>query len=492
MLSSNGGGSMIGQLSIPGILYVVHITFTIVLSVIILLDNNHPEVSFAWLLAIIFLPYIGALLYLMGGINWKKYKIVKQRPEITFQKELGSILKKQKVFMGELSSTIDNDIAKTMILSLQSSNSIITLNNTTEIFSTGELFFQSFLEDLDNAKQSIHIEYFIFRDDKIGNRIADILKRKALEGLPVRILFDGVGCFNKMSKKFKRDLTKAGIDTKYFLDPANVFSGRLLNYCNHRKIAVIDGEIAYTGGMNIGDEYIDGGRQFESWRDTHIKLEGESVHMLQSVFLSDWYNSGGEKIEGDTYFPSVIDKEDNLPMQIVVSGPDSDWYSLEKLFFNMIMNSNRVVYVQTPYFIPSHSMLNALETTALCGVEVNLMITGNPDKKIPFWVAGTYFDSLIEAGVNIYLYKKGFLHSKVLIVDDTVSTVGSCNMDIRSFHLNYEVNAVYYNKEINIKLIKQFKEDLLYCIKIDKSSRSKLSVVKKLRNSIFRIFSPVL
>ncbi len=428
----------------------------------------------------------------MGGINWKKYKIVKQRPEITFQKELGSILKKQKVFMGELSSTIDNDIAKTMILSLQSSNSIITLNNTTEIFFTGELFFQSFLEDLDNAKQSIHIEYFIFRDDKIGNRIAVILKRKALEGLPVRILFDGVGCFNKMSKKFKRDLTKAGIDTKYFLDPANVFSGRLLNYCNHRKIAVIDGKIAYTGGMNIGDEYIDGGRQFESWRDTHIKLEGESVHMLQSVFLSDWYNSGGEKIEGDTYFPSVIDKEDNLPMQIVVSGPDSDWYSLEKLFFNMIMNSNRVVYVQTPYFIPSHSMLNALETTALCGVEVNLMITGNPDKKIPFWVAGTYFDSLIEAGVNIYLYKKGFLHSKVLIVDDTVSTVGSCNMDIRSFHLNYEVNAVYYNKEINIKLIKQFKEDLLYCIKIDKSSRSKLSVVKRLRNSIFRIFSPVL
>ena len=428
----------------------------------------------------------------MGGINWKKYKIVKQRPEITFQKELGTILVRQKVFMGELSSQIDNDIAKTMVLSLQSSNSIITLNNTLEIFYSGDCFFNSFKKDLEGASESIHIEYYIFRDDIIGSQIADILKRKALAGLPVRILFDGVGCFNKMSKKFKRDLSKAGIKTKYFLDPANVFTGRLLNYCNHRKIAVIDGKIAYTGGMNIGDEYLDGGKKFNTWRDTHIKLQGESVHMLQSVFLSDWYNSGGENINDEGYFPELEEIEGNLPMQIVVSGPDSDWYSLEKLYFNMIMNSNRIVYVQTPYFIPSTSLQNALETTALSGVEVNLMITGNPDKKIPFWVAQTYFDSLIAAGVNIYLYKKGFLHSKVLIVDDTISTVGSCNMDIRSFHLDYEVNAVIYNKKVTARLIEQFNNDLLFCIKINKEDHKKLNVFKRLRNSIFRIFSPVL
>lgn len=483
---------MIAQLSIPSILYGVYIIFTITLVVIILLDNNHPEVSFAWLMAIIFLPYFGAVLYLMGGVNWKKYKIVKQSPEITFQKELGSILSRQKVFMGELSSQIDNDIAKTMVLSLQSSNSIITLNNSSEIFYSGEQFFNTFQKDLEKALESIHIEYFIFRDDIIGNKIADILKRKANDGLSVRVLFDGVGCFNKMSKKFKKDLSKAGIQTKYFLDPANVFSGRLLNYCNHRKIAVIDGSIAYTGGMNIGDEYIDGGKKFNTWRDTHIRLQGESVHMLQSVFLSDWYNSGGESIKEEGYFPEVEELDGNLPMQIVVSGPDSNWYSLEKLFFNMIMNSNRIVYVQTPYFIPSSSLQNALETTALSGVEVNLMITGNPDKKIPFWVAGTYFDSLIDAGVNIYLYRRGFLHSKVLIVDDTISTVGSCNMDIRSFHLDYEVNAVYYSKEITAKLIEQFNKDLRFCIKIRKEDRKKLNVFKRLRNSVFRIFSPVL
>jgi cardiolipin synthase A/B len=483
---------MISQISIPGILYAVYILFTIILVIRILLDNNHPEVSFAWLLAVIFLPYIGAGLYLMGGINWKKFKIVKQRPEITFKKELGSSISRQKKFMGEISSRIDNDIAKTMVLSLQSSNSIITLNNYSELFFTGEELFKSLLNDLSNAKKSIHIEYYIYRDDRIGNKIADILKKKVSEGLTVKILFDGVGCFNKMSKKFKKNLTRAGIETKYFLDPGNVFTGRLLNYCNHRKITVIDGEIAYTGGMNIGDEYIDGGKKFNYWRDTHIRLKGESVHMLQSVFLSDWHNSGGEKQHKSEYFPEVEDTEENIPMQIVVSGPDSDWYSLEKLFFNMIMNSNRVVYVQTPYFIPSNSLLNALETTALSGVEVNLMITGNPDKKIPFWVAHTYFDSLIDAGVNIFLYKKGFLHSKVLIVDETISTVGSCNMDIRSFHLDYELNAVYYNKAITARLIEQFKIDLKYCIKINNTDRKKLSVIKRLRNSVFKIVAPLL
>jgi len=305
-------------------------------------------------------------------------------------------------------------------------------------------------------------------------------------------LFDGVGCFSKMSRKFKKTLSAAGVNTKLFLDPANVFSGRLLNYCNHRKIVVVDGSVAYTGGMNIGDEYIDGGTKFDYWRDTHIRLEGESVHMLQSIFLADWYNSGGEKIESLDYFPEINETYENLPMQIVVSGPDSEWYSLEKLFLNIIMNANGFVYIQSPYFIPNSSLLNALETTALSGVEVNLMITGNPDKRIPFWVAQTYFESLLAAGVNIFLYNKGFLHSKIIIVDDTISTVGSCNMDIRSFHLDYEVNAVYYNRKKTAELTKQFIFDLQFCKKLTKKDNKKLNVFFRLRNSIFKIIAPVL
>ncbi len=483
---------MSGIFTFPGVIYTVYIVFALILITRILLDNNHPEVSFAWILSIIFLPYIGAFFYLLSGINWKKYKIVKQRPEIAFQKQLGSILARQKDFMHNLSSQIDNDVAKTMVLALQSSNSIITRNNSSDMFFSGRHLFDSLLQDLENASKSIHMEYFIFKDDNIGLQIADILKRKAMEGLKVRVLFDGVGCFSKMSRKFKKDLSAAGVNTKYFLDPANVFSGRLLNYCNHRKIVVVDGAIAYTGGMNIGDEYIDGGIKFDNWRDTHIRLEGESVHMLQSIFLSDWYNSGGEKIESLDYFPEIKETYENLPMQIVVSGPDSDWYSLEKLFLNIIMNANGIVYIQSPYFIPNSSLLNALETTALSGVEVNLMITGNPDKKIPFWVAHTYFESLLAAGVNIFLYKKGFLHSKLIIADDTISTVGSCNMDIRSFHLDYEVNAVYYSRKKTAELIKQFNYDLQFCERLTNKDNKKLNVFSRLRNSIFKIIAPVL
>ncbi len=483
---------MSGVITVPGIIYTIYIIFAFILITRILLDNNHPEVSFAWILSIIFLPYIGAFFYLLSGINWKKHKIVKQRPEIAFQKQLGSILARQKDFMHNLSNKLDNDVAKTMVLALQSSNSIITLNNSSQIFFSGRQLFDSLLQDLENATKSIHLEYFIFKDDNIGRQIADILKKKSMEGVLVRVLFDGVGCFSKMSRNFKKSLSAAGVNTKYFLDPANVFSGRLLNYCNHRKIVAIDGMVAYTGGMNIGDEYIDGGTKFDYWRDTHIRLEGESVHMLQSIFLADWYNSGGEKLESLDYFPEINETYENLPMQIVVSGPDSDWYSLEKLFLNIIMNANGIVYIQSPYFIPNSSLLNALETTALSGVEVNLMITGNPDKRIPFWVAQTYFESLLAAGVNIFLYKKGFLHSKMIIVDDTISTVGSCNMDIRSFHLDYEVNAVYYNREKTAELTRQFIYDLQFCKKIGKKDNKKLNVFYRLRNSIFKIIAPVL
>ncbi len=483
---------MSGIISITGVFYVGYILFTIILVVRILLDNNSPEVSVAWILSILFLPYLGAVLYILGGINWKKHKILKHRPEITFQEELGPILSRQKGIMGSLSTTIDNDIAKTITLALQSSSAVITMNNSSRLFLSGEELFESLISDLQGAEKSIHLEYYIFRSDNIGNRIADILKAKSEQGLEVRILFDGVGCFSKMSRKFKRSLRDSGIIVKYFLDPTNVLAGRLLNYCNHRKIVVIDGDIAYTGGMNIGDEYLDGGKKFNSWRDTHVRLEGEVVHMLQSVFLSDWINSGGESLETPKYFPHTETRMENLPMQIVVSGPDSDWFSLEKLYLSVIMNANGVVYLQTPYFIPSTSLLNALETAALCGVEVNLMITGIPDKKIPFWVAHTYFDTLLSAGVNIYLYQQGFLHSKVLIVDDTISTVGSCNVDIRSFHLNYEINTVYYSRKITQQLVESFKTDLQFCTKINNTDRKKLNVLGRLRNSIFRIISPVL
>ncbi len=480
-------------LSPAKILYYIYLAVVIVITIRILLDNKSPESSAGWLLAVIFLPYAGAVLYLMGGVNWKKRKILKHLPEVRFKNELGPILEHQKNFMQNLPAEVDTDILKTATLSLQSGNSVLSVNNRSEFFFSGYEKFSSLLKDLEEAEETIHIEYFIFKEDETGRKVSEILKKKASEGLEVRIIFDGVGCFNRMSWKFKRELKEAGVQIKYFLDPMNVLSGRLLNYCNHRKIVVIDGRTGYTGGMNIGDEYITGGEKFDSWRDTHIKVEGEVVHLLQTVFLSDWENSGGEKLGKEKYFPEIGSvSQKALPMQVLVSGPDSDWFSLEKLYMNMISNADREVYIQSPYFIPSSSIQNALETASLSGVDVHLMITGIPDKLIPFWVAHTYWETLLSAGVKIYLYQEGFLHAKMVVADEKIATIGSCNMDIRSFHLDYELNLIYYDSSIAIELKNRFFEDMKGCREINEKDLQKRGFFYRLRNSAFRIIAPIL
>lgn len=478
--------------TIGSYLLTIYFLFVVVLTIRILLDNKPPEVSVAWLLAIYFLPYLGAAIYLLSGVNWKKKKIMKQLPEKTFQTFLGPVLEQQMEFMRGEWDNINNDIAKNISLALKSGNAIITLHNSVELYYRGDPFFEDLIRDIENAEDSIHMEFFIYRSDELGRRIREILEKKTKEGVKVRMIFDGVGCFNTMSWKFKRELKESKIDARYFLNPMNVLSGRLLNYCNHRKIVVIDGKIGYTGGMNIGLEYLNGGQRFHSWRDSHIRVEGEAVQMLQGVFLSDWHNSGGDSIQDARFFPVADRDKRQLPMQVVCSGPDSDWNSLRMMFANLIHNANERIYIQSPYFVPEQTIMNALITAALGGVEVNLMMTGVPDKRIPFWVAYTYFEELLNAGVNLYLYKGGFFHSKTMTIDDIMATIGSCNMDVRSFHLDYEVNTFFYDDKIAGELIEKFHEDSAECRKISRSDIWDLTFWGRLRNSIFRIMAPLL
>ncbi|MFO7848339.1 MAG: cardiolipin synthase [Spirochaetia bacterium] len=479
-------------ITLSSLLLFFYFLFVVVLTIRILLDNKTPEVSIAWLLAIYFLPYIGAAIYLLSGVNWKKKKIMKQLPEKTFEKFLGPVLEQQMEFMKGEWDNIENDIVKNITLGIKSGNSIITLNNAVEMFHQGYPFFEKLFQDLENAVDTINMEFFIFRSDEIGRRIKDILERKAEEGVKVKMIFDGVGCFNKMSRRFKKELQMSKIETRYFLNPMNVLSGRLLNYCNHRKIVVVDGKTGYTGGMNIGLEYIDGGKRFHSWRDSMVRVEGEAVQMLQGVFLSDWYNSGGEMVHDAGFFPEAEQRTQQLPMQIVCSGPDSEWNSLRMMFAGLIHNANDKIYIQSPYFVPETTIMNALTTAALSGVEVHLMMTGIPDKRIPFWVAQTYFEELIGAGVYVHLYEKGFLHSKTMVIDGSIATIGSCNIDVRSFNLDYEVNAFFYSEKIAADLIEKFNEDSAECRSISASDIREVTFVGRLRNSVFRIIAPLL
>jgi cardiolipin synthase A/B len=477
--------------------YIIYIIFAIGLAVQLLLDNKTPQSTFAWILAIFLIPYAGGIIYLLVGLNWRRRKLVQVRPEEIFGQRMKKLLDLQSDQIEAAYNSLGSDVSKILTVTMRTGNAIVTQDNKLDLIHTGKEKFEYLIADLENARKSIHMEYFIFRDDEIGSRIISILERKAREGVVVRLLVDGAGSRPTLSGKGRRRLRKGPIEFRNFLDPANLVSAWLINYSMHRKIVIIDGSIAYTGGMNIGMEYIDGKPRFSSWRDTHLRFtRGGVVVLLESIFIADWMNSGGD-VEAFEKYPEYEEIEEVgdsmlFPVQILSSGPDSKWYSIHKLYLTMISNANRKVLIQSPYFVPDESIAAAIETAALTGVEVALMMTGRPDKLIPFWVAHTFFEPLLKAGVRIFLYEAGFFHVKALIIDDLVVTVGSCNMDQRSFFLDYELNAVVYDQRTAIEMAEQFERDLECCREVTLADYEAISRAGKFRNSVFRTIAPLL
>ncbi|AHC15327.1 cardiolipin synthase [Salinispira pacifica] len=479
------------------LLSLISLGVTLFTSMVIILDDTKSsETTIAWLLVIFLFKWIGVLFYVLLGINWKKRKIVQQKPEDIFGSFLQPVLQRQQDFISRLIETHESesysDMTKLMRMLLSGNNSIITLNNRIRFFHNGKDAFASMFHDLKRARETIHMEFYIWRSDELGEELKEILIERARNGVDVKLIFDGLGSFGKISYAYRRELKEAGIRFSYFLD-LNLAPARLkINYRNHRKVVVIDGRKAYTGGINVGKEYIDGGSKFEQWRDTALRITGDSVMMLQALFLIDWASSGNEQVLDGKLFPAFHPGERQTPVQIAFSGPDSRWSSIEQLFFLMITNANTDIWIQSPYFIPSQGILHALQSAALSGVNVHLMMTGIPDKHPPFWAAHTYFPGLVDAGVKLYLYRRGFLHSKTVVADSKICSVGSCNMDMRSFHINFEANAVIYDEDLSRQLVDQFRRDLAFCEEVTHASLTSQSPFIKLRNSILRIFSPIM
>ncbi len=480
------------------IVTLISILITVMTAIIILLDESKTsESTISWLLMIFIFQWIGVIFYILLGINWKKGKIVQQKPEDIFGKYLSTALKRQGEY---IKSSLENnnndeqynDKVKAIRLLMNGNNSILTLNNRLKLYFDGKEAFDDLINDLERAQDSIHMEFFIWRSDELGEKIKEILIKKAIEGVDVKLIFDGLGSFGKISFKYRRDLKENGIQFKYFLDLNSAVSRLKINYRNHRKVVIIDGRKGYTGGMNVGQEYIDGGSRFHSWRDTALRLTGDSVMLLQALFLIDWKSSGNEQVLDDKLFPAFHPADVQIPMQIAVSGPDSRWSSIEQLYFLLITNANEEVWIQSPYFIPSDGILKAMQASALSGVKINLMMTGVPDKMPPYWAAQTYFKTLLESGVRIFKYRRGFLHSKYMVADREIATVGTCNMDIRSFHINFEVNTVIYDHLTSSELVDQFTRDLQSCSEVTLSKLQKQSLFARTRNSILKIFSPIM
>ncbi len=485
-----------------GITLIAIFLYVLFLIVILLLDNRSPQSFLAWMLILILLPPVGIILYIFVGKNWRKAKnkIMQYSPEDTIKSYYLKDIKKQESDINAIPKhSSDYNISMIANTCLRTSSAMLTKNNNIKIYFQGENYFDDLIEALEKAQAHIHIETFILHSDTLGLKLKEILIKKAREGIAVRVIADGLGCMFKIHDGYVKNLKKAGVEFFYFHDPLSPFFAKYINYRNHRKIIVIDGMTAFTGGMNIGLEYINGGKYFKNWRDTHIRLKGESVLYLQNIFLSDWDNLNKRKASD---YPSIMDDivnvsagyniDEYLPIQIISSGPDSRWDAIHIVYSRMITEARKYVYIQSPYFIPDDGIFHDMINTSLSGVEVSLMITGVPDKPVAWWAAHTYFSKLLEAGVKIYLYKKGFLHSKNVIIDDNVVSVGSCNMDIRSLLLHYEVNAVIYDSDITLQFKNQFLNDIKDCEEITLAVWTKRNIFVRLRNSLCRIISPLL
>ena len=518
----------------------IHYLIIIILAVAVLLSDKSPNAMLAWIFTIFTFPLGGAILYLLFGINWRRNKIISKKMKgeerklysriFNFmQRDVSDIFRSKDFFYYNRLENLDKNADKmseteikkkirnqidTMIANIglpdqqreivkmlyEAEGTFLTNNDSYRLFYGGKEAFDSILADIENAKSTIYMEYFIWKADELGERIKNALLKKAKEGVKIKLLFDGVGTW-KLPRKYKKELRNAGIKIRWFLDVKFFISK--MNYRNHRKIALIDNDIVHTGGMNVGQEYIDGGKRFDGWRDTNIRITGEIIGQYLAIFVTDWLNSGGK----DDFIEDMkreavqeleeqkpIDRQEKLEylMQVSSSGPDTEWTTLKYLYSKMIATAKKEVLIQSPYFVPDTDLISQLKMAALSGVKIKLMVTGVPDKKMPYWIAESYFAELIEAGIKIFRYKAGFLHSKNVIVDEKISTMGTCNFDMRSFEINYEVNSVFYNEEISKDLKAQFIKDLEVCEKFDEARLKKVTFIKRLRNSVFKLISPIM
>ena len=474
-----------------GYAYFIYYIYIILASIYLICDNRKTSSTIAWLMIFIFFPP-GVLLYIVFG---KDHRIVGKRGRLTelkLTRNFSFILHKLIDDHDEIiKKSISEKNNKLITLLDENSYSLLSENNDVRIIQDGEEKFNLLMDDVKNAKSFIHMAYFIWREDELTLKFKDILIKKAQEGLEVRILIDAVGSYF-LSTKYIKELSNAGVKIYHYFDFSYFFSLHTINYRNHRKIVVIDGTIGYTGGMNMGKEYVDGAFGHDCWRDTHLRIVGESVKSLNGVFAFEWETTTEQKIYEKKYFPQIKSGIGNTKMQITVSGPDSKWESIKQMYFEMICSAKKNVYIQTPYFVPDESLIDAMKTAALSGRDVKIMVTGVPDKKIPYWVAFTYFKELLDAGVKIYHYNRCFLHSKTIVTDSEIAAVGTANFDIRSFSINYELMAVLYDKKLSVQLEKDFEADLKHCSEMTVEKYNDISRLSRFRNSAARLMSPIL
>lgn len=475
------------------ILFLINFIFAITIT---FLERRNVSASWAWLMVLSFIPIGGFILYIILGQNLSRRKI------FTWDKRaydyIDHQVAKQKEELIKANHPFDHPLTQEykdlLMMNMAIGQSPYSDNNQVEIFTDGYEKFDALFKDIANAKKHIHIVYYIIQNDKYGNKLLEALIEKANEGVEIRLLYDDAGS-RRISKKRIRQLIHAGGYAKAFFPGKLPIINLRINFRNHRKLVIIDHEIGYIGGFNVGEEYLSLNPKFGYWRDTHLRVIGDAVNLLQSRFMLDWAQASGEQMDWQEDYYNLNRQQKRIGdvgIQVISSGPDSEWEQIKKCYIRMILDAKKYVYLQTPYFIPDDSVLDAIRIASLSGVDVRIMIPSKPDHPFVYWATYSYVGDALKGGARVFVYDNGFLHAKTLVVDDKVATVGTANIDVRSFRLNFEVIALLYNENSAIQLREAFEDDLIHSHELTYEVYKKRSLFIRFKESISRLLSPVL
>lgn len=466
-------------------LYWLYMIAAVITSLTVVLNNRIPIKTIAWVMVILAMPFIGLVIYIFFGRDHRRRRLIGRR-------FLSQIQKKSLLMHAhsEENLRIPERYSRLVNFFENIADAYPTEKSDIEIISDGKQFFDRLTEEIMQAKDHIHIQFYIFRDDKAGHRVREALMAKAAEGVEVRLIYDDVGCWTTADTFFE-EMRCAGMYVRPFLKIRTPFSPSKVNYRNHRKLVIIDGKKAFIGGMNIADRYADGGK-WGAWRDIMLLAQGEAVYGMQTSFLIDWYFVDRSLISGSRYYPAS-ETQGRILTQTVSSNPIGKWREMLQGMAYAISCSRDYLYIQTPYFMPSDYVLTAILNLALAGADVRIMVPEESDNIMTQLASRSYLADVMSAGAKVYLYQKGFLHSKMLVSDDSLASIGSANIDFRSFECNFEINTFIYNSSIARQLKAIFMDDLRNCRQLTyKEFKEQRSLAQRLKESVARLFSPIL
>lgn len=467
-----------------GLMIIYAITVIGIIAVVVS-ENRNPVKSLAWVTVLMLFPVMGIILYLFFGRSIKNTRMISRRN----RRKLKRLTPLANIDVSAL--PVSDESRQQIELARNLSDAHFYPIDNITIFTEGRSKFDSLLADIANARSFINLQYYIIEDDEIGTKVKDALIERANAGVTVRVIYDPVGSF-RVKKSFFREMRDAGIQVFPFFRVSFPQFATRINWRNHRKLVVIDGKTGYIGGMNIADRYVSGCKRHLPWRDTHVRITGPAVYALHYSFAVDWNFMGQPLIEDVAIpsYPRTLSPKSGL--QVLTSGPTSQWSNISFMLFKAIANAKKRIFIQTPYFLPTESLLKALQTAALAHVDVRIMIPRKNDSRLLRNASFSYITECLRSGIKIYLYEPSMLHSKTMVVDNEFTTIGSTNFDFRSFEHNFEGNLFIYSADVNKEMTEIFFSDQQHCTRITPSAWKKRPFTQKVAESVVRLLSPIL